>query len=54
MTIGLEEVCQRSDGGRHDCAISDDGQWLEMSQTGRVDLWRMEDLLRDCTPARQP
>jgi hypothetical protein len=32
-------------------AISKDGQWLAISKFDRVDLWRMEDLLRDCVVA---
>jgi len=43
-----EVRCIRSYGGRYDYSISDDGQWLALSQSGKVDLWRMEDLLREC------
>ncbi len=44
-----EIVCVRSYQGRHGYAISDDGQWLVLSQSGRVDLWRIEDLLHECS-----
>ena len=43
-----EAICIRSYSGRYDYSISDDGQWLALSQSGSVDLWRMDDLLREC------
>jgi hypothetical protein len=43
-----ELLCQRSYGGRRGYAVSGDGQWLALSQSSRVDLWRMETLLSDC------
>jgi hypothetical protein len=41
-------VCKKSYKGRVGYDISEDGQWLALSQFSTVDLWRMEDLLRDC------
>lgn len=41
-------LCRRSYKGRSGYAVSEDGQWLAFSQSNSVDLWRMEDLLRDC------
>ena len=41
-------VCARSYEGRYDYSVSDDGQWLALSQSARVDLWRIEDLLSEC------
>ncbi|MHB8755929.1 MAG: YncE family protein [Candidatus Acidiferrales bacterium] len=43
-------LCERSYEGRSSYAASQDGKWFALSQSGnRVDLWHMEDLLRDCT-----
>jgi hypothetical protein len=41
-------LCKRSYKGRVNYAVSEDGQWFAISQFNSVDLWRMEDLLRDC------
>jgi hypothetical protein len=41
-------LCKKSPKNRVDYAISEDGQWLALSQFGSVDLWRMEDLLGTC------
>lgn len=40
--------CTLAYEGRSGSAMSDDGQWLALSHSSKVDLWRMEDLLRDC------
>jgi hypothetical protein len=45
-------LCKKSYKGRVSEALSDDGQWLALSQFNSVDLWRMEDLLRDCETGR--
>jgi WD40 repeat protein len=45
-------LCKRSYKGRRDYGISDDGQWLAISQFNSVDLWRTEDILRDCTEGK--
>lgn len=46
-------LCRRSYEGRSSYAASQDGKWFALSQSGnRVDLWRMDDLLRDCTATR--
>jgi hypothetical protein len=41
-------LCEKSYKGRVNYAVSGDGQWLAISQFSSVDLWRVEDLLRDC------
>jgi WD40 repeat protein len=43
--------CRRSYSGSAVYAISDDGQWLALSQASSVELWHMEDLLHDCAAA---
>jgi WD40 repeat protein len=43
--------CRRSYEGRRDYAVSDDGRWFSILKTNSVDVWRMDDLLRDCTVA---
>jgi outer membrane protein assembly factor BamB len=45
-------VCKRSYGGRVGEAVSEDGRWLALSQFNSVDLWRMDDLVRDCEGGR--
>jgi hypothetical protein len=45
-------LCKKSYKGRVGEALSDDGQWLALSQFNSVDLWRMEDLVRDCVVGR--
>jgi hypothetical protein len=45
-------LCKKSYKGRVNYAVSEDGQWLAISQFNSVDLWRLEDLLRDCGDAR--
>lgn len=44
-------LCKKSYKGRVGQALSEDGQWLALSQFNSVDLWRMDDLLRDCEAA---
>jgi hypothetical protein len=44
-------LCKRSYRGRYGYAVSEDGQWFALRQFSSVDLWRMEDLLRDCSVA---
>ena len=46
-----ETLCERSYGGREDYAVSDDGQWLALSHSNRLDVWRLKDLLGDCSAA---
>lgn len=41
-------ICSKSYKGRTGYAVGGDGRWLALSQFDRVDLWRMEDLLRSC------
>ncbi len=41
-------LCKKSYKGRVGAALSEDGQWLALSQFNSVDLWRMDDLVRDC------
>jgi hypothetical protein len=41
-------LCAMSYKGRSDYAVSDDGQWLALSQSDGVDVWRIDDLLRAC------
>jgi hypothetical protein len=41
-------LCEKSYKGRVNYAVSGDGRWLAISQFSSVDLWRVEDLLRDC------
>jgi hypothetical protein len=41
-------LCKKSPKNGVDYAISEDGQWLALSQFSSVDLWRMEDLLGTC------
>jgi hypothetical protein len=45
-------LCKKSYKGRVGEALSDDGQWLALSQFNSVDRWRMEDLVRDCVAGR--
>jgi hypothetical protein len=45
-------LCEKSYKHRVDYAISGDGQWLAISEFNGVDLWRVEDLLRDCGPGQ--
>jgi hypothetical protein len=45
-------LCKKSYQDRVGEALTDDGQWLALSQFNRVDLWRMEDLGRDCVAGR--
>ena len=45
-------ICKKSYRGRRDYGISADGQWLAISQFSSVDLWRTEDILRDCVATR--
>jgi WD40 repeat protein len=45
-------MCEKSYKGRVNYAVSGDGQWLAISQFNSVDLWRLEDLLRDCNEGR--
>ena len=45
-------ICKKSYKGRRDYGISADGQWLAISQFSSVDLWRTEDILRDCVERR--
>jgi WD40 repeat protein len=42
-------LCRKSYKGRTGYSVSDDGQWLALSQSSNVDLWRIEDLVRSCT-----
>jgi len=42
-------LCTMSYRGGRDYAVSGDGQWLALSQDASVDLWRVDDLLRDCS-----
>jgi hypothetical protein len=51
LSAGGNKLCKRSYSGRYGYAISADGQWFALSQAGRVDLWRMDDLLRGCAEA---
>jgi hypothetical protein len=41
-------LCTMSYKSRSDYAVSDDGQWLALSYSDGVDVWRMDDLLRGC------
>jgi hypothetical protein len=41
-------LCKWSYGGRYGYAVSGDGQRLALSQSGRVDLWRIDALLESC------
>ncbi len=45
-------LCEKPYKGRVDYAISGDGKWLAISEFNGVDLWRVEDLLRDCGPGK--
>jgi WD40 repeat protein len=45
-------LCSKSYENRVGVDISGDGQWLAISQFNKIDLWRMEDLLRDCSVAQ--
>lgn len=45
-------LCKKSYKGRVGAAVSEDGQWLALSQFNGVDLWRVEDLVRDCEAGR--
>ncbi|MGH9733251.1 MAG: WD40 repeat domain-containing protein [Candidatus Acidiferrales bacterium] len=42
-------LCTRSYEGRSAYAISSDGQWLALAQSDHVNLWRMKDLLHQCS-----
>lgn len=42
-------LCTRSYEGRSAYAVSSDGHWLALAQSDRVNLWRMEDLLHQCS-----
>jgi hypothetical protein len=46
-------LCKMSYRGSHDYAVSGDGQWLALSQDASVDLWRVEDIIRDCGDAQR-
>jgi WD40 repeat protein len=46
-------LCKMSYQGSHDYAVSGDGQWLALSQDASVDLWRLEDIIRDCDDAQR-
>jgi len=41
-------LCSMSYKGRSDYAVSGDGQWLALSQSDGVDVWRIDDLLHGC------
>jgi WD40 repeat protein len=45
-------LCRKSYESRSGFSISEDGQWLALSLTNKVNIWRMEDLTRDCEAAR--
>lgn len=45
-------LCRKSYESRSGFSISEDGQWLALSLSNKVNIWRMEDLTRACEAAR--
>jgi hypothetical protein len=42
-------LCSMTYKGRSNYAVSSDGQWLALSQSDGVDVWRIDDLLHGCS-----
>jgi hypothetical protein len=42
-------LCSMSYKGRSNYAVNSDGQWLALSQSDGVDVWRIDDLLHNCS-----
>jgi hypothetical protein len=49
LSVAGKVLCTMSYKGRSAYAVSDDGQWLALSQSEGVDLWRLDDIMRGCT-----
>jgi WD40 repeat protein len=47
LTAEGKVLCKKSQT-RYGYAVSEDGDWLAISQFGSVNLWRMDDLLANC------
>jgi WD40 repeat protein len=45
-------LCRKSYESRSGFSISEDGQWLALSLSNKVNIWRMDDLTRDCEATR--
>ena len=41
-------LCEMASTGAFQRAISEDGQWLAFMHIASVDVWRVDDLLRNC------
>ena len=52
VTAAGNVLCRKSYKGPYGYAVSEDGQRLALSQFKSVDLWHMEDLMRDCEAGR--